>query len=437
MINKKELINNMKKKAALSMLTACVIGTAVLAPAGEALAWGYTCPDFGWKQDEKGWKYLRPTGKYITDSWGYLKGKEYYFDDGYMVTGWKKTRDRWNYFAEDGIVVFGWVETDGKWYYINEGGGGQSFMVTGWNRVEGKWYYMDAHGARQTGWKWLNGKWYYFDEEGVMANQWKEIDGKWYYFIEGVMQTGWIRVGEQKISEKKTQAKTYFLASNGAMQTGWKKIDGSWYFFLPNGTMAVGWKKVQGKSYYFFSNGKMAQDEWIQGYHIKEDGLWDGKAKVKGWTGNRYYTGTDAYLRDQWIWIDDYCYCFGEDGNAVTADSRTGIKVVQGKAVDSSGRMCKKKEAWDETVIVEDAWDEEDIALQPVLDNLTESWEAYEARVGYLGEVEQYLRDCGDYPCWAGMAYSVPAGTEWIHYDAETKIIHHDAGYYAVKHSDR
>lgn len=39
-----------------------------------------------------------------------------------------------------------------------------------------------------------------YEEDGVPATHWREIDGTWYYFDDaGIMQTGWVRTGEDQI----------------------------------------------------------------------------------------------------------------------------------------------------------------------------------------------------------------------------------------------
>ncbi|MBQ3512382.1 MAG: L,D-transpeptidase family protein [Lachnospiraceae bacterium] len=119
------------------------------------------------------------------------------------VEGWTQREDLW-YFYEDGEMVTGWKKVDGVWYYLNVNGE----MVTGWNKIDGAWYFLNASGEMATGWNKIDGAWYFLNASGEMATGWKKVDGVWYYLNNsGAMLTGWQQVGE----------KWYYLSSSGAM----------------------------------------------------------------------------------------------------------------------------------------------------------------------------------------------------------------------------
>ena len=182
---------------------------------------------------------------------------------------------------------------------------------TGWQKVDGSWYFYDEDGfpVKNT-WLRNGGRWYRFSSDGKMITGWASVGGKWYYLNpgSGEMKTGWVKTG----------GKWYYLTpGSGEMKTGWLSYGGNWYFLNPGtGAMQTGWKKIQGKDYYFTSEGVMACDEWIQGYYLDQNGVWDGKAKVawhkdsRGWW---YGTGS-RYLSDGTFRIDGKTYTFDKDG---------------------------------------------------------------------------------------------------------------------------
>lgn len=100
-----------------------------------------------WVIDENGWKFLKDSGEYAVNTWGYIKGHWYFFNtQGNMATGWQFVNNQWYYMnpAEgslQGIMLTGWIMDSNYsgWFYLNENGA----MVTGWNQIGGKWYYMN------------------------------------------------------------------------------------------------------------------------------------------------------------------------------------------------------------------------------------------------------------------------------------------------------
>lgn len=121
-----------------------------------------------WIANGDGWKFLKDSGEYAVNNWGFINGKWYYFDaQGNMVTGW--------------------YQVNGQWYFMTpEKGANEGVMVTGWHldTTYHAWFYLGASGAMVTGWQQINGAWYYLNPvsdgtKGAMAVN-TNVDG---YFV--------------------------------------------------------------------------------------------------------------------------------------------------------------------------------------------------------------------------------------------------------------
>lgn len=121
-----------------------------------------------WIANGDGWKFLKDSGEYAVNTWGFINGKWYYFDaQGNMVTGW--------------------YQVNGQWYFMTpEKGANEGVMVTGWrlDTTYNAWFYLGAGGAMVTGWQQINGVWYYLNPvsdgtKGAMASN-TYVDG---YFV--------------------------------------------------------------------------------------------------------------------------------------------------------------------------------------------------------------------------------------------------------------
>ena len=108
-----------------------------------------------WVQTKAGWRYKKPNGSYIKNTWYSIGHRMYYFDAaGHMVTGWLKL--------------------DGNTYYLKNSGE----IKTG-------------RGARQSGWLQIGSSYYWFDKNGVMAkSQW--VDKGQYYVNAAGRRQSWI-----------------------------------------------------------------------------------------------------------------------------------------------------------------------------------------------------------------------------------------------------
>ena len=193
-------------------------------------------PETGWKQDAKGFRYVREDGTFLNAGWYVIEGKWYYFNaDGYRVS------NRWigSYFLKDDgtMATSEWVENGT--YYVN----GAGIYQTGWLKLDGKWYYLNGIGAKQTGWIQVGGTWYY-----------------------GATGTG-------ALLEQEWLEDTYYFRVGGAMAKGWVIIDGNYHYFYSNGAHVT---NAWIGSYYLKSDGTMAVSEWVDNgrYYVDANGVW-------------------------------------------------------------------------------------------------------------------------------------------------------------------
>ena len=231
----------------------------------------------GWEKHSDGkWYYYKDGSMYY--GWLTLGGKTYYLDEtyGYLHLGPARISNKYFIFGIDGAMLTGWVNYEDNWYYCTANG-----AETGWTKIGKNWYYfnpsienyngpymyynttiatdgyvyiVDDNGVMQTGWYKRNSsdgsKWFYCDSKGHLLSGWQKIDGKWYYFQESY----WYMYAEgfYWIYNKQTsKTELYFFDENGVMQTGWINLGDYWYYFKSNGVGAEGWQKLGGKWYYF------------------------------------------------------------------------------------------------------------------------------------------------------------------------------------------
>ena len=125
---------------------------------------------------------------------------------------------------------------------------------------------------------------------GKFSNEW--VDGKWY---------------------DKNGKQNYIGVA------GWKKSNKGWWFGDNLGWYAKNqWQKIDGNWYFFDKEGYMEANAYRQGYYLKANGAWDGKAKAKGWKkdskGWWYSLGGKNYLKNGWKKIDGNWYYFKATG---------------------------------------------------------------------------------------------------------------------------
>lgn len=97
-----------------------------------------------WKQDSKGWKFVKTDGSTAQSEWGIQNGI-------------------WYYFGVDSYACTGWQQIEGVWYYLDPV---SCAMHVEWQQIpeSNTWYYLDPQtGAMRTGWLKIADKWYYFN----------------------------------------------------------------------------------------------------------------------------------------------------------------------------------------------------------------------------------------------------------------------------------
>ena len=112
----------------------------------------------GWIKEEDGsWKYRKPDGTFVTNSWLNVDNKLYYMD-------------------ANGVMLSDTLAPDGS--YVNESGAKQKYMP-GWFQNERGWKYVLKNGyfAASTWVEDKDGKWYYFDMGGYMKTDYDTPDG--------------------------------------------------------------------------------------------------------------------------------------------------------------------------------------------------------------------------------------------------------------------
>lgn len=280
----------------------------------------------GWNQADGNWVYYDSNGNRVTNTWKkgadnlwrYLNGSgqmalntwvddEYYVDsNGIMATEkWLKltepgsTDTYWYYFGNTGKAANdGWKKISNKWYYFDD----ENRMGTGW--VDDDMYYTGDDGVMKTGWQKLyppdedygqdkvtpasedgDGKyWFYFTNSGKKYcadgnddYEEKKVNGVYYCFdSDGVMQTGWVNVGNDPDENASIEDYRYY-GSDGKVKTGWLSIEPpepiagnyedevEWFYFSNQGKPKAGPKegdastsdlvKLNGRTYLFNDKG--------------------------------------------------------------------------------------------------------------------------------------------------------------------------------------
>ena len=229
---------------------------------------------------------------------------------GSVKNGWKKENGKWHYYV-DGMSEIGLFPVGKKWYFADENG----VMQTGWIDLgEGNYYYAKSSGALAIGeWVKSGGKWYWMKSDGLMArNETVNIGGKEYMFTDGgVMRSGWISQDNGD----------YLYADGGAIvKSDWVKSKGKWYWMDEDGLMTRDTTlTLDGKQYMFADNGVM-RTGWIkQGdsgdyLYAKSSGILQKKAWVKS-GGKWYWIDEDGLMaHDTTLTLDGKEYMFAPNG---------------------------------------------------------------------------------------------------------------------------
>lgn len=317
---------------------------------------GRLTPVGGWVEEDGNKYYLNADGT-RKKGWAKIAGATYYFDPGtgVMMTGWVQDSSGWYLLdSETGVMQTGWC-TDGSnrfyldpetgvmqkncWikdeetgivYWLREWGAvaySQTLKIDGysisfdsqgktaggaWAKKEGKWSYLQ-NGIMQTGWQKIGIDWYYFNQDGSMkSDELFQVDGNLYYFRSwGAMQyNNWY--------QNPADGNWYYLRSWGAaVNYGWMQVENNWYYFNDDCTMKKNelcW--IEGNLYYFRGWGAMQYNNW---YQNPADGNWYylrswGAAVNYGWIHlDRdwyYFNGDCTMKKDELCWINGDLYYF-------------------------------------------------------------------------------------------------------------------------------
>ena len=270
----------------------------------------------GWAEDEYGYKqYFDENGEMVT-GWKLIDGDWYYFEP---VTGRMKyggvtiAEGDLYYLADDGKMLTGWIEFE----YEKEGTDGEMIIAS-------DWYYADPNNDSRltTGWKKIDGYWYFFEPKNKLGyggymryDEWEKDSKGWCYLgHDGKMVTndwakddkGWCWIGSNGYVADKTQ---------------WIKCDGDWYYIDKGYRVQNAWKKDSKGWCYLGSDGRMVTNSWAKdrkGYcRIGSDGYMVEKTQWIKCDGDWYYI--DKGYRVQNAWKKDskgWCY-LGPDGRMV------------------------------------------------------------------------------------------------------------------------
>lgn len=121
--------------------------------------------------------------------------------------------------------------------------------------------------------------------ENTGITGWEKKNGKYFYYIDGVKQTGAVKVGRHM----------YILGANGARKTGFVKVGGKYYYTDSRGRLKLGWQTYKKKTYYF----------------DRETGAAVGGFQSIG--GNKYYFSKKTFeQKTEWIKIGKEKYYFSK-----------------------------------------------------------------------------------------------------------------------------
>ena len=208
----------------------------------------------GWQTWENNLYYLNSDGSMKANEAFTDGGKLYFFRSwgGAYKNCWYTSNGK-KYYLHDNSAAYQneWLKADGKWYYFQS----DSTMATN------TWidnYYVDASGVwipnkEKPADKWItsgNRKWYRHADGSYTKNDWELINGKYYRFDnDGWMVTGWKKINDTWYYMDKTTGERY--------GEGWHWIDGNCYYMNANGEMAADtW--IDG--YYVDESGKWIKD---------------------------------------------------------------------------------------------------------------------------------------------------------------------------------
>ncbi len=178
-----------------------------------------------------------------------IEGKKYalypsgaIYNYGGETVKWKTFGDAYRCFGTDGVMMTGFIKSENYYFYFDpetglslKGDADKELTIV---TIEGKKYALYPSGAVYN--------------YGGETSKWREFGDSYRYFnTEGVMQTGWLTLGEKKY---------YLDLTTGLRYVGLKEIDGATYYFIESNNAAYafcgGWKNIDGQYRYFDTDGK-------------------------------------------------------------------------------------------------------------------------------------------------------------------------------------
>ncbi|MBR6897963.1 MAG: hypothetical protein IKN24_07310 [Lachnospiraceae bacterium] len=307
-----------------------------------------------WYQDEAGiWYYYGADGK-SPEGLTTIGGKQYYFENGRMVTGMVITVSGKSYMIDaNGALTElkdGWNKVGGKYCYVSNG----EIVRSGVRQINGKYYGFDGSGwmydnetfslygyydeeqndtvyyyyaADEGGelyvdtWAVNNyGNYSYYGSDGKRASGITSIEGSLYYFNDqGILLENIVIYDSGK----------YYYAcydgTLGEMKAGWNRYDDI-YFYLKNGELVRNCiLKINGKYYGFDSTYRMYCSTSFEMYDENND-----------WISYRA-SESGALIENSW-YQDDYgiWYYYGNNGKAPSGITTIGANQYYFR---STGRM--------------------------------------------------------------------------------------------------
>lgn len=208
----------------------------------------------GWVENDGVFRYRKPDGTFVTNSWLKVEDEEYYMN-------------------EAGIMLTDTITPDG--IYVNSKGEKTSY-IPGWTQMDGQWKYVQKNGYYAAA-SWVedtDGKYYYFNMAGRMLMNETTPDG-YYVDANGVWD------GQPStISQHKNLGPGSAVSENipSGPEGVWEESGGSWKYKLSNGDYITNnwFQDIEGKWYYFDDSSLMVTNGTTpDGYYVGADGVWN------------------------------------------------------------------------------------------------------------------------------------------------------------------
>lgn len=206
----------------------------------------------GWDETGGGFRYRKPDGTYVTNSWLKVDDKEYYM-------------------GEDGAMLTDSITPDGIYVNVN---GEKTSYIPGWTEVDGEKRYIMKNGYyASNGWQQdTDGKYYYFNMACRLLTNTATPDG--YYVGEDGAWDGNPSTSSTVNPNLGPGGESYAAASP---TEGWEKDGDYWKYRMEDGSYVTNeWKQTDdGKWYYFNESALMLADtDTPDGHHVGADGAW-------------------------------------------------------------------------------------------------------------------------------------------------------------------